>query len=548
VKPLESSRSFLQRVPLRVTLVVALVLLSAIGLAATGAVVTAQLKGYLVDQVDQDLLHQAGRGGGPQVAPGDGDGGGDNGLFQASRTEYLGATTTSGTGLRGATNTGANGPQLGRGQIMAELNRAPFTVSSDGPGHDWRVTVRPGVVVATGQPVLVIRGVSLAEVDGTTHRLVLVELLVGVVVLVLLGGLAYVVVRRSLRPLGEVERTAAEIAAGDLTRRVPERDPHTEVGSLSQSFNAMLGQIETAFRERQASESTALASERRMRRFVADASHELRTPLTSIRGFAELYRQGGVPQGEELNRVMRRVEDEAARMGLLVEDMLLLARLDQQRPIELAPVDLIGVVGDVVHDTRVLAPDRQISLSVDGDAAPVVLGDEDRLRQVVTNLVSNAITHTPAGTPVAVSLSVNPGSGDGGTALIAVTDQGPGMSEEHRAQVFERFFRVDPSRTRAAGGSGLGLSIVAALVAAHGGRVGVQSAPGSGSRFLVELPLLGPAEETDVPDEEMAGPAAGSQADHRFPGDADEASATPTSGAPAPPASTSPAPPARHPA
>ena len=188
--------------------------------------------------------------------------------------------------------------------------------------------------------------------------------------------------------------------------------------------------------------------------------------------------------------MMRRVEDEAARMGLLVEDLLLLARLDQQRPLELAPVDLIGVVGDVVHDTRVLAPDREITLSIDGDVAPVVLGDEDRLRQVVTNLVSNAITHTPAGTPVAVSLSVDPRSGGGGTALIAVTDQVPDMSEEHRAQVFERFYRADPSRTRAAGGSGLGLSIVAALVAAHGGRVGVQSAPGSGSRFLVELPLL----------------------------------------------------------
>ena len=240
-----------------------------------------------------------------------------------------------------------------------------------------------------------------------------------------------------------------------------------------------------------------------MRRFVADASHELRTPLTSIRGFAELYRQGAVPDPESLDRVMRRVEDEAARMGLLVEDLLLLARLDQQRPLALEPVDLLEVAGDVVHDARVLAPDRTIGLELLGESAPVVLGDESRLRQVVMNLVSNAVTHTPAGTPVAVTLEVTPAEDDGpDRVLLAVTDHGPGLSEQDRAQVFERFYRADPSRTRAAGGSGLGLSIVAALVAAHGGRVGVQSAPGDGSRFLVELP-------------QHTGPA-GSQVGHRF--------------------------------
>ena len=270
---------------------------------------------------------------------------------------------------------------------------------------------------------------------------------------------------------------------------MPESDPRTEVGRLSLAFNAMLGQIESAFRAREASESSALASEERMRRFVADASHELRTPLTSIRGFAELYRQGAVPDPQSLDRVMRRVEDEAARMGLLVEDLLLLARLDQQRPLEHEPVDLLEVAGDAVHDARVLAPDRTIGLDLLGDGAPVVLGDERRLRQVVTNLVSNALTHTPAGTPVQVTVEVTAADADGAQrVLLAVADHGPGMTEQDRAQVFERFYRADPSRTRAAGGSGLGLSIVAALVAAHGGRVGVQSAPGEGSRFLVELP------------------------------------------------------------
>ena len=300
-------------------------------------------------------------------------------------------------------------------------------------------------------------------------------------------------VRASLRPLVEVENTAAAIAAGDLTRRVPEADPRTEVGRLSAAFNAMVAQIEAAFRARQESESAAVASEDRMRRFVADASHELRTPLTSIRGFAELFRQGAVADADELARVMHRVEGEAARMGLLVEDLLLLARLDQQRPLEQAPVDLLGVVGDSVHDARVLAPDREIGLDVRGDAVPVVLGDEARLRQVVTNLVSNALTHTPAGTPVQVTLEVVPANEDGpDRVLLAVVDQGPGMTEAERTQVFERFYRADPARTRSAGGTGLGLSIVAALVAAHGGRVGVQSAPGMGSRFLVELPVYQP--------------------------------------------------------
>ncbi len=338
-------------------------------------------------------------------------------------------------------------------------------------------------------PYYLVRAISLSDVDDTVGRLVLLELLVGLLVLGLLGGLAYVVVRTSLRPLEEVETTAAAIAAGDLTRRVPESDPRTEVGRLSGAFNSMLGQIEVAFRAREASEGSALASEARMRRFVADASHELRTPLTSIRGFAELYRQGAVTDRDDLDRVMRRVEDEAARMGLLVEDLLLLARLDQQRPLEQEPVDLLQVAGDAVHDARVLDPDRPIELDLRDGGAPVVLGDESRLRQVVTNLVTNALTHTPAGTPVSVSLEVSPGT-DGGPdrVLLAVTDQGPGMTEADRAKVFERFYRADPSRTRSAGGSGLGLSIVAALVAAHGGRVGVQSAPGEGSRFLVELP------------------------------------------------------------
>jgi two-component system OmpR family sensor kinase len=513
VKVLDSSRSVLQRVPLRVTLVVALVLLAAVGLTATGAVVTAQLKGYLVDQVDKDLAQLSNRG------PGQGPGGArdEDNPFQTARDEYYGYADLDGqisAQNEGTTNDAAP-PELSASQIVAAAGRQPFDVGAERGDYQWRVVVTRrnfgNPFDNTVTPGLYVRAVSLDEVEDTTHRLVVVELLVGAVVLLLLGGLAYVVVRTSLKPLRAVEATAAEIAAGDLSRRVPESDPRTEVGRLSQAFNAMLGQIEQAFRAREASETSALASEERMRRFVADASHELRTPLTSIRGFAELYRQGAVAGPEDLERVMGRVEQEAARMGLLVEDLLLLARLDQQRPLEQEPVDLLGVVGDAVHDARILAPDRTIGLEL-GDAAPVVLGDEGRLRQVVTNLVSNALTHTPAGTPVTVSLEVTPSPDDGpDRVLLAVADQGPGMSESDRAQVFERFYRADPSRTRGAGGSGLGLSIVAALVAAHGGRVGVQSAPGSGSRFLVELPQH---RGDEVP---SPGLAAGAQAGHRFP-------------------------------
>ena len=311
----------------------------------------------------------------------------------------------------------------------------------------------------------------------------MLEVLIGLAVLAALAAAGYLVIRRSLRPLVDVEHTAVAIAGGDLSRRVPDHDPRTEVGRLTRALNAMLGQIEHAFARQRESEQDARASEERMRRFVADASHELRTPLTSIRGFAELYRQGAVREPQEVRRLLRRVEDEATRMGLLVDDLLLLARLDQERPLSFAPVDLLTVVGDVVHDARAVAPDRTIELSVD-DQPPIVLGDEPRLHQVVANLVMNAVRHTPPDTDVQVRLSSTHGR-----ALVAVVDHGPGLSAQARERVFERFYRVDSSRTRDAGGSGLGLSIVSALVAAHGGRVGVEETPGGGATFLVEIPL-----------------------------------------------------------
>jgi two-component system OmpR family sensor kinase len=303
-----------------------------------------------------------------------------------------------------------------------------------------------------------------------------------------LGVLGYALVRISLRPLTEVEHTAAAIAEGDLSQRVTERDPRTEVGRLGSAFNTMLTQIEAAFRAREDSEVSARSSEERMRRFVADASHELRTPLTSIRGFSELYRQGAVTDAEEVGRVMGRIENEAKRMGLLVEDLLLMARMDQQRPLEHEPVDLLPLAVEAVGDAKAVDPARPLTLRADA-ASVLVSGDEPRLRQVLGNLVSNALVHTPPGTPVAVWVGA-----EGDSAVIEVSDEGPGLPPDAAERVFERFFRTDSSRARAHGGVGLGLSIVASLAAAHGGRATVTTAPGRGATFRVVLPLLVPAD------------------------------------------------------
>jgi len=289
------------------------------------------------------------------------------------------------------------------------------------------------------------------------------------------------------------------IAAGDLSQRVPEGDERTEVGRLTIALNGMLSRIERAFRAQEASEAQARGSENRMRRFVADASHELRTPLTSIRGFAELYRQGAVGSPQVTRRLMERIEAEGARMGVLVEDLLLLARLDQQRPLSITPVDLAEIAGDAVHDARAVQPSRPIALHLDEalDEVPVVLGDEGRLRQVLGNLVTNALTHTPE--DVRVTLTVAQDPADPEFLLLRVADQGPGMDPADAGHAFERFFRVDTSRTRAAGGTGLGLAIVASLVAAHGGTVELTTAPGQGATFTVRLPRSGPAGGAALP-------------------------------------------------
>ena len=497
LRPLAAGRRVAARTPLQVKLIVAVLALVAVALAVIGLASVAAVDGLLVGRLDRELHQEATRSAGrpPPSVAGPGPGGGP-------RSPYLVQyRNTDGRLKKELENElleeGQQPPRLPDDAAWFQDNaRDTATVPATGGDGRWRVAVQP---LRGGGSVVV--AASLDGIDSTTRQLRLIDLVVSVVVLLALAGVGAVIVRASLRPLVEIEQTARAIAAGDLTRRVPDRDPRTEVGRLGRALNTMLAQIESAFGARAASEASARRSEEaarrsedRMRRFVADASHELRTPLTTIRGFAELYRQGGSRDPAELDRLMRRIEDQAARMGLLVEDLLLLARLDQQRPLDRHPVDLLALAADAVHDARAVAPDRQIELMLGGGngdpagAALVVLGDGQRLRQVLANLVNNALTHTPAGSPVEVRVGASTLDGRPGAA-VEVVDHGPGLAPGQAERVFERFYRADPARSHADGGTGLGLSIVAALVAVHGGTVGVDTVPGRGARFRVVLPL-----------------------------------------------------------
>jgi two-component system OmpR family sensor kinase len=506
-------KNFLRRVPLRVKLVAAVLGLVALALVVISVASAFALRNYLLQDVDQDLQHvtrtvnYAALSGQETALPTDY-------LIELTSQDLGSAEPTWHDVLRPQGVSSSQYPALPAATAPAPApgTATPVTVAAQSGRDRWRLLVSS---LPNGQRLAVAR--SLSDVDHAVSRLLWTYLLVGFGVLAALGALGVTIVRRSLRPLTEIEQTAAAIGAGDLTRRVSDfegsEQPKTEVGRLSRALNAMLAQIEAAFTARAASETAALAaesaardaaaaahasetrsrrSEERMRQFVADASHELRTPLTTIRGFAELYRQGAARGEEETGRLLRRIEDEAARMGLLVEDLLLLARLDRERPLELGPVELPVIAADTVQAARAVDPDRRVSLEIAADAGPlVVLGDDARLRQVVGNLVTNALTHTPDGTPVAVRL-YRTGDESAGQAVLEVADRGPGLNSEQVDKAFERFYRGDAARTRSASGpagTGLGLAIVAALVAAHSGSVEVESKLGEGATFRVRLPL-----------------------------------------------------------
>lgn len=369
-------------------------------------------------------------------------------------------------------------------QDAHERGEAPFQVRGT-DGRNWRVVA---VIVLDGNQhsAVVVIGLPLYPVDSVMEHAILVVVGVGLLTLVLAFFIATWTVTRSFRPLARVEKTAAAIAAGDLSRRVEVGNPDTEVGRLSRSLNAMLAHIETAFAAR-------MASEERMRRFAADASHELRTPLVTIRGFSELYRHGALATPEDVGTAMGRIESEAIRMGTMVEDLLLLARIDEQRPLQQKPVDLLLIAHDAVVDTQASDRNRVISLrGLDGGTgAPApVLGDEAKLRQVVGNLVGNALRYTPDGTPLELAVGVKADADGTRHSIIEVRDHGPGVPDEEAARIFERFYRADTSRTRETGGSGLGLAIVAAIVGSHSGTVRVQQTDGGGATLVVSLPFL----------------------------------------------------------
>lgn len=377
---------------------------------------------------------------------------------------------------------------------VAARDGRPFNVPGERGSGRWRAVALPLSAAAVppeqaselaGASVVV--AASRAEADDAVAQLRTITLVVGAVMLALLVVGGWFAVGAGLRPLGRIEETAAGIAAGDLTRRVPQVGaPRTEVGRLSAALNGMLGQIESAFAARARSEA-------RMRRFVADVSHELRTPLFGIHGFTELYRMGGLPKRSDVDRTMDRIERESARLAGLTEDLLLLARLDEQSAggapaLQPAPMDLRTLAADAHYDLTGLDPTRPVSLTGPGDAAAAgsapVLGDEARLRQVVTNLVGNAVAHTPPGTPVRIGVGTVAGE-----AVLELADQGPGMTPDQADRVFDRFYRADDSRTRTGGaGAGLGLAIARSLVEAHGGRIELTTAPGLGTTFRVVLP------------------------------------------------------------
>ena len=472
---------------LRGRLIAVLLALILVGLAGFGITTYAYLRSFLLHRVDQQLLavqpdaineaiNTLQDANGPP-RPGRGFAGGPPDGHQTHLAvppgTYVELRSPSGTQLGAVVydyqGAAATRPNLPSGLAPpAGAASTPQTVRSANAAGDYRVLVSS---FNNGGAVAIV-AVPLRDTESTLSRLLHVEIGVAAAVVLTLAGASLILVRRGLRPLDQIGQTAGAIAAGDLSRRVEPAGSKTEIGRLGTSLNAMLAQIESSFRERRATED-------RLRRFLADASHELRTPLTSIQGWAELFRRGARDRPEDLERAMRRIEDEAGHMRILVDEMLSLARLDQSRPLQLTAVELRAMATDAVADAHAVEPGRPIS--IDSPTDVWVTADRTRLREIFDNLLANVRAHTPAGTPVHIRLAR-----EAGDVSIAVADEGPGMEAAAAGRVFERFWRADQARS--GGGAGLGLAIVAGIAQAHGGSVRVDTAPGRGAAFTVTLP------------------------------------------------------------
>jgi two-component system OmpR family sensor kinase len=464
----------LGRLSLRARLLVGVVLLAALGLVAADAVMYTSLRAYLLHRVNAGLEagHRAFEHPAPsgRPTPPDRDSGDHQGPPPQGVDWYEVRTLGGQVRRHGFLVEGTSPPRL---PATIELPSRPnggdeFVRYFDVPAQEGEGSYRVRASIEPQRPhQMLLVAASLSGVTSTLHRLLLIELIATAAVLAALALLGLWIVRLGLRPLREIELAAAAITAGDLSRRIDHPDPQTEVGRVGSALNTMLDRIE--------------ASDRRLRRFVADASHELRTPLAAVRAYAELFGRGAATRPADLERSMSGITRETERMSLLVDDLLLLARLDEGRPLERKPVDLAALVGDAVDAARVVEPERPVELSLE---PTTVTGDETRLRQVLDNLLANARSHTPARTPVSVELRHVDGR-----AELTVADHGPGLTEEQAARVFERFYRADSSRARASGGAGLGLAIVSAVTEAHEGTATARPTPGGGATFVITLPL-----------------------------------------------------------
>jgi two-component system OmpR family sensor kinase len=474
---------------LRARLLLVTAALFVVGLGAATFMTYHFLSAFLVDRVDDQLEAATGPAAAALTRTAPPLHRGEHGLFlpTGSYAALVDARGRVQREVRFSDGQAAPRPNIPTALIRSrtEGTRPTLTTTSALSGQtEYRLVAKP-----LGEQGTIVVAAPLTEVRATERRLLLIGGVVGALVIVAIGVAAYWLTRRELRPLERMAQRSGAIAAGDLSQRVEPDDPRTEVGRLGGALNAMLAEIERAFAEIERAYAERVAAEERLRQFVADASHELRTPVTSIRGYAELFRRGARDRPADLANALRRIEQEGERMGELVDELLLLARLDQRLPLERQPVDVSAVVDAAVDAARAADPERPIDL--DSQSPLIVLGTESRLRQVVDNLLTNARVHTPAGTPVDVRLAAEEEG-----VVLEVADEGPGVPAEEADRIFERFYRTDRSRARSQGGAGLGLAIVRSVLELHGGAVSYRARQTGGSVFRVVLPLA-PATDSE---------------------------------------------------